>query len=194
MGLKKDLEIVKNEFKSDEKIFESAFRVERFFKKYKKILLVLLGILIAAVVYWQVSSILEENRAQKSSEYARELQKQPKNQALRDKLKQSSPLLYEIFLLKEALRSGSQEDLSHLAKSKNPLIAQIAKYQDASIQKDQKLLSSIDAGPLKDLAKIQSAFLLKENHKNKEANEILQSIPDASGLKEIAKMLLHYQN
>ena len=48
--LSKDLESIKNEFQNDEKLLENAFKLERFFKKYK---FVLLGIVSINILWVQ---------------------------------------------------------------------------------------------------------------------------------------------
>lgn len=193
MNLKQDLEKVKNEFKSDEKIFESAFKVERFFKKYKYLLIVILVAVVVFVAYIQISSMMQESKAQKATEFYTKLLNEPNNQALRDGLEKNSPELFLLFRLAQAMKNGNEEELAELGKSKNQLVAALAKYQNATLKKDLVALAEVKEEYFLDLAKIQQAFLLIQNNKVQESHELLQSITEGSPLKEVAKTLLHYR-
>ncbi|MCE3040325.1 hypothetical protein [Helicobacter anatolicus] len=194
MSLKQNLEHVKNEFKSDEKIFESAFKIERFFKKYKILLFVLLGVCVVLFAYFQISGIIEENRAKKATEFYNKLLDEPNNQALREGLAKNSEELFLFFELSQAMKSGDEVSLKKLEDSKNVLVAELAKYQNASLQKDLQALANVQIFSLQELAKLQQAFLLIQNNQVKEAHELLQSIQEDSLLKDVIKILLHYKN
>ncbi|RDU74195.1 hypothetical protein CQA57_02700 [Helicobacter anseris] len=193
MNLKQNLDVVKNEFKSDEKIFESAFRIERFIKKYKYLLLGVLLVCIGIFIFFQIDSKIQENRALRATEVFDKLLIEPNNQALIDVLKQESPQLYEMFSLSQAMKTSDEKSLKDLSKSKNDLVKNFASYQLASLQKDEDALGRINTDGFGDLAKMQQAFLKLQTNDYKEAAEILQSIGQDSVLKEMVKLLLHYQ-
>lgn len=193
MNLKQNLNIVKDEFKSDEKIFESAFRIERFVKKYKYILLGMLLVCVGIFVFVKIDSRIQEGKALRATEAFDKLLVEPNNQALIDVLKQESPQLYEMFCLSQAMKTSDEKSLKDLSKSKNDLVKNFAIYQLASLQKDESVLGGINTDGFGDLAKIQQAFLKLQANDYKEASEILQSIGQDSVLKEMVKLLLHYQ-
>lgn len=193
MNLKQNLDVVKNEFKSDEKIFESAFRIERFVKKYKYLLLGVLLVCVGIFIFFQIDSKIQENRALRATEVFDKLLVEPNNQALIDVLKQESPQLYEMFSLSQAMKTSDEKSLKDLSKSKNDLVKNFASYQLASLQKDEDALGRINTDGFGDLAKMQQAFLKLQTNDYKEAAEILQSIGQDSVLKEMVKLLLHYQ-
>lgn len=193
MNLKQNLDVVKNEFKSDEKIFESAFRIERFIKKYKYLLLGILLVCVGIFIFFQIDSKIQEKRALRATEVFDKLLVEPNNQALIDVLKQESPQLYEMFGLSQAMKTSDEKSLKDLSKSKNDLVKNFASYQLASLQKDEDALGRINTDGFGDLAKMQQAFLKLQTNDYKEAAEILQSIGQDSVLKEMVKLLLHYQ-
>lgn len=193
MNLKQNLDVVKNEFKSDEKIFESAFRIERFVKKYKYLLLGVLLVCVGIFIFFQIDSKIQENRAFRATEVFDKLLVEPNNQALIDVLKQETPQLYEMFSLSQAMKTSDEKSLKDLSKSKNDLVKNFASYQLASLQKDEDALGRINTDGFGDLAKMQQAFLKLQTNDYKEAAEILQSIGQDSVLKEMVKLLLHYQ-
>ncbi len=194
MSLKNNLEAMKDEFKTDEKIFESAFRLERLFKKYKYLFIIVLVVLIGAIVVFEVDGYFKQKRAIKASEIYEQLLKEPNNQSLLDALKENAPQLQELFLLSRAIKKGDEDTLKQLMQSQDSFVADFATYQLASLNQDLSLLYNVDSKGFGDLAKLQQAYLLLKQKKDKQAHEILEVLDQQSPLKEMAKIFLHYQS
>ena len=192
MGIKENLEAVKSEFKADEKLFESAFRIERLIKKYKFVLIGLLVALVGGFAYMQVQAKMQASRALKASEIYTQLLRSPNNQALIDALGKNAPELQALFLLSQAIKNSDATELKAMSESKDKFIADFALYELASLRKDDAALGAV-RGSFGDLAKIQRAYLLFGQKRYKEAHEILESIDPASPLREVAKVYLHYR-
>ena len=190
MSIKQNLETIKEEFKSDEKIFESAFKIERIFYRYKWIFIGIVAILLILWIYTSIKDMLEEKNAQQASKIYAQLQQQDTPE-LFEQLEKKAPNLAEFLRLRKAVQNGDEEALQKLSNSKNSFIAEFAKYQNAMLKKDINELGLIN-GQFGDLAKFEQAFLLIQDKKTAQAQEILQAIPQNSSIKEISKLLSHY--
>lgn len=190
MSIKQNLETIKEEFKSDEKIFESAFKIERIFYRYKWIFIGIVAILLILWIYTSIKDMLEEKNAQQASKIYAQLQQQDTPE-LFEQLEKKAPNLAEFLYLRKAVQNGDEEALQKLSNSKNSFIAEFAKYQNAMLKKDINELGLIN-GQFGDLAKFEQAFLLIQDKKIAQAQEILQAIPQDSSIKELSKLLSHY--
>ncbi len=190
MSIKQNLETIKEEFKSDEKIFESAFKIERIFRRYKWVFIGIIAIFIILWIYTGIKNILEEKNAKEASKIYTQLQ-QEYSANLFEQLEKKAPNLAEFLLLRKAVQNGDEEALQKLSNSKIAFISDFAKYQNAMLQKDINKLASIN-GAFSDLAKFEQAFLLIQDKKTIQAQELLQSIPQDSSIKELSKLLAHY--
>lgn len=190
MSIKQNLETIKEEFKSDEKIFESAFKIERIFYRYKWIFIGIVAILLILWIYTSIKDMLEEKNAQQASKIYAQLQQQDTPE-LFEQLEKKAPNLAEFLRLRKAVQNGDEEALQKLSNSKNSFIAEFAKYQNAMLKKDINELGLIN-GQFGDLAKFEQAFLLIQDKKITQAQEILQAIPQNSSIKELSKLLSHY--
>lgn len=190
MSIKQNLETIKEEFKSDEKIFESAFKIERIFYRYKWIFIGIVAILLILWIYTSIKDMLEEKNAQQASKIYAQLQQQDTPE-LFEQLEKKAPNLAEFLRLRKAVQNGDEEALQKLSNSKNSFIADFAKYQNAMLKKDINELGLIN-GQFGDLAKFEQAFLLIQDKKIAQAQEILQAIPQNSSIKELSKLLSHY--
>lgn len=190
MSIKQNLETIKEEFKSDEKIFESAFKIERIFYRYKWIFIGIVAILLILWIYTSIKDMLEEKNAQQASKIYAQLQQQDTPELFRQ-LEKKAPNLAEFLYLRKAVQNGDEEALQKLSNSKIAFIAEFAKYQNAMLKKDINELGLIN-GQFGDLAKFEQAFLLIQDKKIAQAQEILQAIPQNSSIKELSKLLSHY--
>ena len=190
MSVKKNLDFIKSEFNSDEKIIENAFKLEILYKRYKHIIWAVAICAVVVGVIWVAKSYIAESSAQKSSAILRELSQNPSDEKLRADLEKNNANLYQLFLLKEALEKGNTADLERLKDSKD-LVGFLANYHLGSFERDSAILEKSENYALGDLAKIESAYILQKDGKATEAKEILQSIPSDSALQEIAKFLAH---
>lgn len=190
MSIKQNLETIKEEFKSDEKIFESAFKIERIFYRYKWIFIGIVAILLILWIYTSIKDMLEEKNAQQASKIYAQLQQQDTPE-LFEQLEKKAPNLSEFLRLRKAVQNGDEEALQKLSNSKIAFIAEFAKYQNAMLKKDINELGLIN-GQFGDLAKFEQAFLLIKDKKIAQAQEILQAIPQNSSIKELSKLLSHY--
>lgn len=191
MNIKNDLNYIKNELGSDNKILENAFKLEQIYRRHRRVIWALgAGILIAVIAY-AASSIYTHYNTQKYSAIYDELSQNPSDTALRENLKSGNPKLYNLFLLQQALNEGNVNTLKDLGESKDTIVAFLAHYHLASFERDSAALERVWDGALGDLARLQSAQDLISAGKISEAKIILDKIPMDSSLHNIASMLLH---
>lgn len=191
MSVKKNLDFIKGEFSSDEKIIENAFRIELLYKRYKHIIWGALIVVVAFAVFVGVKGLIVESNAQKSSAILAKLLETPDDENLRASLQKSNENLYNFFLLKESLDKGNTADLQGLSEAKNDFVKYLATYHLGSFERDKDLLDKSDKYALGDLAKLESAYIMIQNGKISDAKNILNTIPQDSQLIEIAKILAH---
>lgn len=191
MSVKKNLDFIKGEFSSDEKIIENAFRIELLYKRYKHIIWGVLIVVVAFAVFVGVKGLIVESSAQKSSAILAKLLETPDDENLRASLQKSNENLYNFFLLKESLDKGNTADLQGLSEAKNDFVKYLATYHLGSFERDKDLLDKSDKYALGDLAKLESAYILIGQGKINDAKNILNTIPQDSQLIEIAKILAH---
>lgn len=190
MSVKKNLDFIKSEFGSDEKIIESAFKLEILYKRYKHIIWAVAVCVVAVGAIWAIKSYIAESSAQKSSAILRELSQNPDDEKLRADLEKNNANLYDLFLLKNALEKGNVADLERLKDSKD-LVGFLANYHLGSFERDSAILGKSEKYALGDLAKLERAYILFKEGKANEAKEILQGIPSDSAMSEFAKILAH---
>ena len=191
MSVKKNLDFIKSEFSSDEKIIENAFRIELLYKRYKHIIWGVAIAVVAFVAFMGVKSLIVESNAKKSSEILTKLLDSPADENLRADLQKSNENLYNLFLLKESLDKGNTADLQDLANAKNEFVKYLATYHLGSFERDKDLLDKSDKYALGDFAKLESAYILIGQGKIADAKNILSTIPQDSPLIEIARILTH---
>ncbi len=194
MGLKENMNAIKKELSTEEQFLESVIKAEGFFKKYKKLLIIVAVLVIAlslAYVFYQStqkSNLDESNRAFVA------LQSDPTNKTAIETLKSKNPRLYQLFLFSSEVKSNDPVKLQSLkSQITDPILKDLLTYQEASLlEKDLRDYSMKKDALLKDLASLESVYLLLEEGKSKEAATILAQIPANSALNEIVQSLKHY--
>ena len=177
MALKDDLQSIKNNLSAQEKMIENFIKGERFFKKYKYIIIAVLVLLIAYFIYISVDSSLNENRIKENNELLISLMKE-QNSTKEELLKEKNPNLYAIYLL-------NRNDMSFDELSKE--------LQDLKLDPLVKeLLSGSNSNLLGDYNKLLQAYDLLKQDKIEEARVILDKIPNLSEIKQLADNFKHY--
>lgn len=201
MSIKNNIKQIQEEFKGDEKILESAFKLERLYYKYKYILFAIIAILVVWFAYHEFSSYQKDKKAIATTQIYNQLIKDPNNQALLDDLKANSKDLFDLFEYSQAMKNADTQKLKSVIDSrsgidKNPDIIKImADYQYSSYLKNYQGLENATNTGMKDLALLQEAHLLQQNSKTQQAqnllNQIIHSTLPSPSL-QIAVLLKHY--
>ncbi|WP_104733147.1 hypothetical protein [Helicobacter felis] len=192
MDIKENLKQVKEEFRGDEKILESAFRIERLYKKYK----IFLWLAVIGVgLWWGYTRFLEYQENQARAQITRlynEVVANPNNLALRNELKQKALPLYNLYTYAQALKKSDVAVLKELVQSKDSIVAPLARYYVASFSRDLKALQEVKLEGMQAWIALQRAYLTLQTHPNSNLSSILAPITPDSSLYQIANVLRHY--
>ncbi|WP_297812706.1 tetratricopeptide repeat protein [uncultured Helicobacter sp.] len=186
MSLKQNVDFIKEEMNNDEKMLESLIRFEGWFKRYKTALIALAILAIVLTFAYMGNNYYQESRQQKLSNLYQEALKGDEKAIT--SLKNSQSRLYDLYLFQKALKSNDKETLKTLESCQDPIIAQFAKLQNASLTQNLDTLDSKDSG---DFGYLQAAFLQIQANKNQEAKEILSKIQNDSPVRDFANALEH---
>jgi len=195
VSLKENIDMVKEELNQEEKLFESAVKTERFVKKYK---MPLISTLIAVVVVLIGNSVYQasvDSAIAASNEAYISLQKNADDTEAAKVLEKNNAALYDGWRLQVALKAHDQETLKSLTSSSSAVVADLAKYELAALNKDQAALNEYalkQDAVFKDLAILNEAVLLMQEGKTEEAKTRLSQIDDKSSLQKMVKLLQHY--
>ncbi len=197
MSIKNDLNYIKNELSSDEKLLENAFKLEILYKRYKYIIWTLVAVAIIAIAAYSINLYYVEYNANKYSAIYNSLLENPNDSELQDSLKNGNDKLYKMFVLQQALKNGNLADLQTLSAEsskdgKSDLVQYLALYYLGSFERNLVDLEKIDKYTLGDLAKLQQAYVLINDGKLDDAKNIISKIPQDSALFELSKFLSHY--
>jgi hypothetical protein len=181
-----DIADIKRELSSDEKLLESAFKLETVYKKYK---FVIWGIAIALVLFFAGTKIMEamnQNRLEEANSAFLTLQEKADDAKALALLKEKNLALYEFFTYAQAAKNKDVKVLSGLTKSSNEFISDASKYSIATIEK--KLT---DSTLYKEMALLEGAYLAIKAGDIKSAKEKLELIKERSPLSSLAQLLNH---
>jgi len=181
-----DINDVKKELSSDEKLLESAFKLETIYKKYKYAIWGIVGALVLGYSGTQISAYMEKTRLEAANSAFLSLQANPNDKQALATLKEKNPNLYELYRLSYAANNGDKEALKALSSSKNDIVSDMSSYTLSVLNttpKDSKLYH--------ELALIQQAYLAIKAKDFKLANSKLSLIDTRSPVSNIAKLLQH---
>ena len=181
-----DIADVKKELSSDEKLLESAFKLETLYKKYK---FIIWGIVAALLLFFAGTKIMEAMNQAKLEEANRAfltLQGKSDDVSSLAVLKEKNPALYELFAYAQAAKNKDAKILSTLASSSNAVIADASKYTAAAIEK-----KPVDSKLYKEMALLEDAYLSIKAGDVKSAKAKLELIDERSSLSTLAQLLEH---
>lgn len=187
MAIKDNLGYVKEELSGDEKVLESVLKAETFYKKYKRIIWGVIAAIILIFAGKAILGLVHDMKISSANEALLVLQKDPKNSEALQTLQGKNPALFELYTYQEAIKAKDGKKLNELAGSKNPLIADISKYNNLVLES-----KSSDSAYYKEMSLIEDAYLALKAGKRDEARSKLELIDARSPLAQIAELLKHY--
>lgn len=190
MSLKENISAVKDEISTEEQFLESLIKGERFFKKYKKIILAFVGIAVLSIIGYGVFTYIHQNKIEKANIAYGTLLKNPKDAQALKSLKSNDERLYNLFLFTQAANADDKEQLEKLSKLKNDsILSDLATYQLQSENGQSDTKSEL----LRGMAFLHAGYKLLLEGKINEAKLQFAQIGANSPLKNIANNLEHYQ-
>jgi len=165
-----------------------VIKAEGFWKKYKKLILSVISLLIVGVLAYTMYQSIQEKNLRMANEAYIKLQTNPSDSEAIDTLKSKNPNLYELYIFSSQIKKGDFD-----TKMNDPILQDLVEYQKASVSKQGlKEYSQRQNALLKEFASLQEVYLLFKEGKSKEAKEILAQIPENSSLGQLAQSLKHY--
>ena len=190
MGLKENIQVVKEEISTEEQFLEGMIKGERFFKRNKKYIILALALIALSAGAYAVNDMMTQQRLKASNSAYQALLKDSNNQAALETLKQKNPKLYTMFIFETALTKGDLEALKRVSLSKeDTILADLATYQLSQLDANATPKGELMAG----FVLLQEGYDLLKEKKIEEARLKFAQIDVNSPLKQIAKNLEHYQ-
>jgi hypothetical protein len=187
VSIKDDVNYVKKELSGDEKVLESAFKLETLYKKHK---LKIWGLVVALVVFFGGRTIQENmHQAQlaKANEAFLVLQQKPSDTEAMKILKENNPALLELFTYAQAVKNKDAKALLALSTSKNSVISDTSKYTAGVLNK-----KPVDSTLYKEMSLFEEAYLAINAGDVKTAKTKLELIDERSPLAVITGFFKHY--
>jgi hypothetical protein len=186
VSLKDDVKFVKEELSSDEKLLESAFRLEKFYKKHRIKIFALLALAVLGFGGKAGYDAYREHRLSVANDALLRLEKNPGDKAALRELESNNPKLYALYLYSSAVESKNVAELKRPAASGDPILTDLSRYHEAVL--------AARAGESRyypDLSRIEKAYEALKAGKKKEARELLALIGENSPVAGIARLLRH---
>lgn len=181
-----NIQDVKTELSSDEKVLESAFKLETLYKKYKFVIWGMAAALLIFFIGQTVLTSMQEAKLEDANEAFLTLQKKPDDKEALSTLKTKNPALFELYTFSKAAHSNDTKVLQTLASSKNEVIADSSKYTAAALEN-----KAVDSKLYKELALLEAAYLAIKSGDTAAAKAKLELIDERSSLQMLTKLLEH---
>lgn len=177
---------VKKELSGDEKVLESAFKLETYYKKYKIAIWGLASVVVVFFVGSAVMTSMHKSKLHEANEAFLALQTNSEDATALATLKAKNSALFELYSYSEAVKKKNIETLKTLAKSSNAIIADISTYS-ASVLNKKPVSSKI----YNELALFQEGYIAILIGDTKVAKAKLDLIDERSSLAMMTKFLQH---
>ncbi|MCT7588893.1 tetratricopeptide repeat protein [Aliarcobacter butzleri] len=188
MSLKEDVGYIKNELSSEEKFIENFVKGERFFKKYKTLIIAVVVILIIGLIGFTVKKSIDNSNKHDANIALSQFLENGDEKAL-ETLKNKNEKLYEVALFLQAKKNNK------IASIELPLLKELVKFQTATASNNIEELNSLSMQNdflLKEFALFNKALILVNEGKYEEAKKELSQISQTSKAYELATLLNHY--
>ncbi|MCD6211667.1 MAG: hypothetical protein J7J02_01680 [Sulfurovum sp.] len=186
MSIKDDVKYVKKELSGDEKILESAFKIEELYKKYKYIIWAAVAAIILFFAGLTAIDAMKQAKLEDANNAFLTLQSKADDAQALETLKTKNPALFELYTFSQAAKTQDAKALSTLASSKNSIIADSSKYTAAAIEKQP-----VDSKLYKEMALLEEAYISIKAGDVKNAKSKLELIDERSPLSMLARLLEH---
>jgi len=186
VSIKDDVNYVKQELNSDEKMLEGLLKVEKVYKKHKFKLLAVVAVVLLAFGGKAIQNTMAESRLASANEALLTLQKNAKDSAALATLQAKNPPLYELYRYSQAVANKDIGELNKLRSSSNAMIADLSKYHVATLSNEAGYSKYYD-----EFSKIQEAYLALQKDKVSTAKDKLSFIEQNSPFYNLALVLQH---
>ncbi|MCI6989802.1 MAG: hypothetical protein MR902_09720 [Campylobacter sp.] len=181
MSEKQDLNSAKNA--PGTQLLESMIRGEQLVKKYGKIALIIMVVIVAWFGGGYAGSKIKERSINKANLVYNDLLKDPTNEKAKQTLKEKNLNLYAVYELGRAVDTNDTSNLQGLTSLEiDPLLKEIINIQ----------IPNQSSSVMNEYKNLLKGFELLKQNKVDEARVEFAKIPTTSTLNQIVKNLLHY--
>lgn len=192
LSFKENIEMVKDGLNAEEKFFEKAVVTERFIKKYKNSIMLVVVLFVVVAIANVAYDINSQHKRDNANKALLALLQNANDQNALSNLKDASSNMYELWKYSAAIKENRADELEKLRDSKALILNDLAKYESAKTVSQLESYASNDGAIYKDLALVQASVLLLEEGKKDEAHKLLQKVSSESSLRQLVNALLHY--
>ena len=189
MSMKENVDFVKNELNSEEKFLEGFVKIERFYKKFKALIIGLVIILVVAFIAFGIKSYVDDKNTIASNIAFNKVISNPNDKDALNTLQESNSKLYEVALYLQAKKDGKFQETNI------PYLKELTQYQKALSDNNVKELNTLSMQNnflLKEFAIFNKALILVNEGKYEEARTALNLIPKSSKASELSSLLQHH--
>jgi hypothetical protein len=186
VSIKDELNYVKTELSADEKVLESAFRLESFLKKHKTKLTILAVTLVAAAVAYNGYAMYKASELKAANRALAVLEKNPSDAQALALLRKNAPQLYAHVRLREAAQKQDVKTLRTLQSGYNDIVADMSRYHAGAAES-----KPVDSKLYHELALLEEAYNALKNGDRETAKNKLELIDERSPAAAIAALLRH---
>jgi len=180
-----NLEDVKKELSSDEKLLAQAFQLEKFYKKHKIKILTTLAVIIIVIVGLNLKDYIHQKNLEAANSALLALQKDPNNKEALNTLKSKNPKLYALYEYSVNANSANLKGLEDI-KTTDAFLQDVIKYHQNVIKRTPG-----DSLYYNNLAVVEKAYKLIKEGKKDEAKELISTVPSNSPVFPVARLLKH---
>jgi len=194
LSLKENLKLIKEEILEQESFLEGIFKLGIYYKKYKKIILSIIAIVVAYGVFASVRAYYQNQTTIKANEAFNAIVKNYDNKTALEFLKQNNKDLYDIAVFNQAKKDNSI-DISFLDNSNVWFIKQLVKYDKAIKNANASEIDALIAQRdflLKDVAIMNKALIQIKHKKYKKAKNTLEFLSEEASKSEMAIVIEHF--
>ncbi len=189
MSMKENVDFIKQELTTEEKFLEGTIKVERFWKKYKLLIIGVAIIIVAAVGGINYKKSVDASNKIAANEAMNLFLKDNKDEKALNTLKELDKRLYEVALFIKASKN------SEIATVNVPYLKELMTYNEAISKNDLNKLNELSMDNrflLKEFAIFNKAMILTQDGKYEEAKSILKLIPETSQANQLSQLLMHH--
>ena len=189
MSIKDNISFVKEELNTEEKFLESFVKVERFYKKYKSIIIGTAAVIVIAVVGTTANNYINKSNKEQANTAFNKLLANPDDAVSLVVLKEKNRKLFEVAMYLKAKKEGKATNISV------DFLKELSDYDKALQDNDLDKLNQVLMKSnflLKEYAIFSKALIQAQNKKYSDAKETLKLIPKESKIKDLVLMLEHY--
>ena len=186
MSIQDDVKYVKKELSGDEKVLESAFKIEELYKKYKFVIWAVVVAVFLLFVGSTVMDAMKQSKLEDANSAFLTLQNKSDDAEALKTLKSKNPALFELYTFSKAAKERDVKALNALSSSKNSIISDSAKYTIAAIDK-----KPVDSKLYKEMSLLEEAYTSIKAGDIKNAKAKLELIDGRSPVSMLARLLEH---